>query len=305
MGLVVACGARSGDAPPDDATETETETETDAGTETDTTEGVEVRLGSCKNPYILGYANKTLRGRLLGRGDVEGWCSSDGNDRGREDVYVITTPVDIDVVFLFREETDFPVTLRVDEGTCDPEAEAPAETEAVPNPGLDAVSRFCEAGVEAGAWRSFYARAGVEYYVTIDSPRGTDGRYGFDLLFGDPPIDACALHPSKVKQSPGGVFQWSNDFAPGQGRVDGPCAGPGPENMFEIEIEYPGYVEAEIKGDFVANFRSACGGASELECIAGNGVLVHYFDTPGTYYLVIDQVSHESAGNYSLQVRFQ
>ena len=63
--------------------------------------------------------------------------------------------------------------------------------------------------------------------------------------------------------------------------------------------------EAEIKGDFVANFRSACGGASELECIAGNGVLVHYFDTPGTYYLVIDQVSHESAGNYSLQVRFQ
>ena len=296
--VFTACGARSGDPPPDDATdtsETETETDTDSATDTDTTTGdPEAPLGSCANPIVLPFKAYTVRGRLLGRSEEDGWCGDGENDRGAEDIYRINTNYDVDVYFKIREETDFEPVIRVEKEVCGVGEDLDEE----------GVVRMCTEPLEVGAIRTFFAEAKVDYYLTVDSPRGVDGRYGFDILYGPPPIEACDLHPSTITQQPGGVFLWENDLPAGQGYADGPCGGPGTENTFALEIGYPGAAFIEVTGDVNVDIRTFCGGTGELACMEGNGLLDYFFEAPGTYYLNVDQASHNSSATYSLRVTF-
>jgi hypothetical protein len=273
----------------DDPTEGETETDT----ETDTTEtgSTEPALGSCENPYVLPLAPYTVRGRLLGPSENEGWCGGDG---GAEDVYQVTAGYDVDVYLVVRDETEFEPVIRVEKDSC-------GAFEDVDTLG---VVRMCSEGLAVGEVRTFFAEAGSTYSITVDSPRGTDGRYGLDILYGPPPIEACELHPSTIRQQPGGVFLWENTLGAGQGRADGPCGGPGTENMFAMEITYPGGVGVEVVGAVSVDIRGYCGGTGELACAREGEFLYYYFDEPGTYYLVADQPSHTSAVEYTLRAMF-
>ncbi len=291
-----ACGARSGDPPPDDATETETETETgtdsETGTETDGT--ADPPLGSCENPIVLPLKQFTVRGRLLGPSEQDGWCSDGENDRGAEDVYRVTAPYDVDVYFIVRDETDFEPVIRVEKDICGAGEDLDE----------DGTVRMCTNPLATGAIRSFFLEANAEYFITVDSPRGVDGRYGLDILYGPPPVEACALHPSVITQQPGGVFLWENELPAGQGFADGPCGGPGTENIFALEIDYPGVAAIDVDGDVNADIRSYCGGTGELVCEQNGGYFEYFFESPGTYYLNVDQPSHTSANSYSLRVEF-
>ena len=295
------CGARSGDPPPDDdstsGSETETETDTDGTdteSETETSGTEEAPLGSCENPILLPLKQLTVRGRLLGPSEQDGWCGDGENDRGAEDVYRISAPYDVDVYFTVREETDFEPIIRIEKDACGA-GEDTDEHGAV---------RMCTNPLAPGALRSFFVEANAEYFITVDSPRGVDGRYGLDLLYGPPPVEACELHPSVITQQPGGVFLWENDLPAGQGFADGPCGGPGTENIFALEIDYPGVALVDIEGDVNADIRSYCGGTGELVCEQGGGSFEYFFESPGTYYLNVDQPSHTSANSYSLRVEF-
>ncbi|MCA9660825.1 MAG: hypothetical protein KC486_20955 [Myxococcales bacterium] len=279
----VGCGARSGFS--DDGGDTFSD-----GGDDDT------REGSCAMPIELPFAPITVRGRLLGGGSARGWCGEDnGGDRGREDTYVLTPPYSTDVILTLGEGTDFPALLRVTPDACVAEA--------------DVLPEICIAP-EIGDARHFWAEGGREYYISVDSPAGTDGRYELDVAFGWPPLEACAVHPNTINQEPGGYFLWENELGGGQGRVDGPCGGPGTENMFRLQINEPTYMSVFVTTeiDAVISVRSSCAAASELTCTNGGNEtgfagLDYFFADPGEYYLVVDQADI-SGGYYLLEVYF-
>lgn len=257
------------------------------------------RMGACEQPFEIPIENTTIQGTLPdGYGSLYGgWC---GADDGVEDVYRLVPFYDVDIRFTFRpESTELDPTLRVQTEAC----------------GEADVANVCAKDVIDNP-HHFLARNGSTYYVTIDSRQaGEGGAYAFDVVFGDPGIDACPLHPERVTQSPGAAFVWGNDFTPGQGEVDGYCGGPGKENLFQLDASYAGAFTAVAEGDGgfvpVLSFRTGCGGVTELGCTAagdtglpGIAELYGFIPGPGTYYLAVDQATVE-AGSYSLRVDFE
>jgi len=284
---LAACGLRS-DADDDESGGDET-----FGPDTE----ADPREGSCDTPYVLPFANFEVRGRLLGPGKVRGWCGRDAEDEpdaGPEDSYVVTPTFNVDVLVVIPE-SDFTPTLRVTRDGCRE----------------DVFPQLCATPVVASEPWHFFAETGHSYTITIDSPDGTDGHYTMQLLYGDPGVAACPIHPSVIDQKPGGSFAWSNSFSRRQGRVDGACGGPGAENMFQLNVFYPGTINMRLSADDgfkpVLSVRSGCGGATELQCssseLTGSNVVEinQFFDTPGTYYVVVDQGGVDG-GSYSLDV---
>ena len=264
--------------------------------------GVDEREGSCDTPYVLPFANLEVRGRLAGPGKVRGWCGRDLGemdepDAGPEDSYIVTPTFNVDVSVVITE-AEFVPTLRVVKDGCREEA--------------DALPAMCATPVEVGDTRwHFFAEVGHDYTISVDSPEGTDGRYAMLLTYGDPGPAACPIHPNQITQEHGGFFTWSNDFSRRQGQVDGACGGPGAENMFQVNVSYPGLidfrVEADTKFEPVLSVRSGCGGATELQCTSAaqtgssSVALSQFFDVPGTYFVVVDQ-GGIAGGNYKLEV---
>ena len=294
------CGLRS-DAEADDGGVGET-----LGEDTE----VDPREGSCDTPFVLPFANFEVRGRLLGPGKVRGWCGrldddrdpdadteTDGSlarpDAGPEDSYIVTPTFNVDVLVVVPE-SDFVPTLRVTRDGCRE----------------DVLPVVCAAPMGDNLWH-FFAEVGHSYTITIDSPEGTDGNYTMQVLYGDPGIAACPIHPSQIDQEPGGFFTWSNKFGRSQGRVDGLCGGPGSENMFQINVVQPGLMTFQLDADPgfapILSVRSGCGGVTELACnsaaLTGGSFieLSHFFEVPGTYYVVVDQ-GDIAGGSYKLDV---
>lgn len=290
--LLAACGLRSG------ADDDEGGTFGDSGFMTDPTEA-DLREGSCDTPFVLPIANMTVRGRLLGPGSVRGWCGrtdDEAPDAGAEDSYLITPSYNVDVTVLFPD-ADFTPTLRVTRDGCRE----------------DVFPSVCAAPIGDTPWH-FLAEVGHTYTITVDSPEDTDGRYTMQLVYGDPGIAACPVHPTQIQQEPGGYFTWSNKLGSRrQGQVDGLCGGPGSENMFQLNVGYPGNflfrVSADEGFDPVISLRTGCGGVTELQCTSADIVgspfieLPRFLD-PGTYYVVVDQ-NDIGGGEYKLEVYSQ
>ncbi len=285
---LAACGLRSDADDEDTGGDVET-----FGQDTE----ADPREGSCDTPYVLPFANFEVRGRLLGPGKVRGWCGRDADDdpdAGPEDSYIVTPTFNVDVLVVIPD-ADFVPSLRVTKDGCQE----------------DVFPQVCATPVEAGDLRHFFAETGHTYTITIDSPEGTDGNYTMQLLYGDPGIAACPIHPNVITQKPGGFFTWSNTFGRRQGEVDGACGGPGAENMFQVNVSYPGFINFRVTAsngfEPVLSVRSSCGGATELQCtsseLAGSTDLSidHFFEVPGTYYVVVDQAGVDG-GEYTLDV---
>jgi len=277
---LAACGARSGLIEDDGS-----------GSDDD------MREGSCAMPIELPFEPQTVRGRVVGGGSAEAWCGEDdGGDLGREDTYVLTPPYSTDVILTMRDGTDFPALLRVTADACvAPEGQLP-ETCVVP---------------EIDDPRHFWAEGDREYYISVDSPAGADGRYELDVAFGWPPLETCDVHPMVINEQPGGFFAWQNDLSRGQGRVSGACGGPGREDMFKVSINNPTLMTVVVQAQGLrpaVGLRSSCAAASEIVCDAdetGNAeaVVLERFMDPGDYYLVIDQLDVDG-GEYVLEVSF-
>jgi len=281
-----ACGLRS-DADDDESGGVEVDTGDDTGEDP--------REGGCDNPFVLPFANFEVRGRLLGPGRVRSWCgrdAADDPDAGPEDSYVITPTFDVDVQLLIT--ADFEPSVRVTRDGCSE----------------DELPQLCAAPVGEGN-PHFFAEVGHSYTVTIDSPEGTDGRYTMQLIYGDPPIDQCPVHPAQIDQEPGGFFTWSNTFGSNPGEVDGRCGGPGDENMFQVNVSFPGLMTFRVSASDsfapVLSLRSGCGGVTELQCVSAAQVgassfeLTQFFEGPGTFFIVVDQGDNKG-GDYKLEV---
>jgi hypothetical protein len=195
---LAACGLRS------DADDDESGGDVDTfGDET----AADPREGSCDTPYVLPFANFEVRGRLLGPGKVRGWCGRDAEDdpdAGPEDSYIVTPTFNVDVLVVIPE-SDFVPSLRVTKDGCRE----------------DVFPQVCATPVAVDDNWHFFAETGHSYTITIDSPEGTDGNYTMQMLYGDPGVGACPIHPSVITQKPGGFFTWSNTFGKRQGEVDG------------------------------------------------------------------------------------
>ncbi len=287
---VVACGLRSDPF----ATSDTFIIDDDDGSDTEEP-GDPNRPGTCNSPLDLPFSSEMiLRGELSGPSFQEGWCGSDG---GPEDVYLMSPDYDVDVIIsMIPGETDFRPTLRVIENGC----------------GVgQGFTRVCTRNVIEDPYH-FLARAGNVYSVIIDSPEGTEGRYGFEVVYDWPPLELCNVHPEDIEQLPGSAFIWNNDFSQGQGRVDGYCGGPGRENMFRLISNYPGnmYAQVQATGGFapVISLRTSCAALSELSCSAdapGGFTDLSYFIEPGVeYFLVVDQ-GEIGQGSYELRVDFE
>lgn len=285
-----ACGLRS---DPDD----------DEGGGLDTVSDTEddPRRGGCDMPYVLPFANFEVRGRLLGPGKVRSWCGraieeggSDAPDAGPEDSYIVTPSFDVDVGVIISD-ADFEPSIRVTRDGCRE----------------DVLPQMCAAPIEVGAARHFFAEVGHSYTITVDSPEGTDGHYTMQVVYGDPGIAACPIHPSQIDQAPGGFFTWSNTFGNVPGEVDGRCGGPGDENMFQVNVNFPGTMTFRVTADDsfapVLSLRSGCGGVTELQCTSSEQTgsstveIVNFFPNPGTFFIVVDQ-GDVVGGSYKLEV---
>lgn len=281
--LTLACGARSGPQVED--------TDDPTGTMV-----VDPREGSCDNPIVLPIANIEVRGRLQGPSRVEGWCGDGENDGGSEDTYLISPTADTDVLVLMQPSTEFQPTLRVTRDGCysDP----------------DNLPRVCAAPFGDHAYWHFFAEAGHDYSITVDSPEGTDGHYAMQIVYAAPQIDACPIHSTQINQEPGGYFTWSNQLGGRQGRVVSRCGGPGAENMFQVNVFVPGTMTFKITADTsfapVLSIRSGCGASTEMVCtsMAEQGTstfALSWFFEPGTYFVVVDQDDIQG-GEYVLEV---
>lgn len=282
--LVGGCGVRSG--PPGE--------DTDGGGGGPS--GDDPREGGCDVPFVLPYANVEVRGRLQGPSRVDGWCDADGNGGGAEDTYLVTPPIDTDVLLVVMPDTEFDATLRVTRDGCYRDE--------------DNLPEMCVAPIgDAWPYWHFFAEAGRAYSVTIDSPEGTDGLYTMQVLYGPPGIEGCSIHSSQINQEPGGYFTWSNDLAGRQGRADSRCGAPGAENMFQINVFYPGNITFRVTADRsfapVLSVRTGCGVTSELACTSAElegstDLELSWFFTPGTYYVVADQ-GDVRGGHYMIE----
>ncbi len=287
---VSACGLRSdpfaiSDALADDGGDGDALTG-DAGDPT--------RAGTCFNPLDMPFAPMTLRGDLSGPSFSQGWCGSDG---GPEDVYTLVPDYDVDVLLSMPPTNpSFSPTLRVIEGGCE---------------SGEGTTKICTQSIAQDPFH-FLAEAGKVYSVIIDSRDDEEGGYELNVDFGWPPIDQCPVHPELIRQQPGSTFLWNNEFSQGQGRVDGYCGGPGRENMFPLQADYPGnmIVTVESSGGFapVISMRTDCAALSELACasdgVGGVAQLVYFIAQPGLYYLSIDQ-GEIGSGGYALSVEFE
>lgn len=282
--LTFACGIRTG--PPGE----------DTGGETGV-HGTDPREGGCDNPFVLPIANMEVRGRVLGPGRVEGWCGDGENDAGSEDNYLIVPTYDTDIVVVVLPETEFEPTLRVTRDGC-------YEDDANP-------PRLCAAplGDEYPYWH-FLAQVGHEYNLAIDSPAETDGHYVMQIYYNPPELSACPVHSTQITQEPGGYFTWSNTLGGRGGRVDGYCGGPGNENMFQVNVLYPGTITFQVRADErfapILSVRTGCGGTTELTCTSmsqqnSSTFSLAWFFEPGTYYVVVDQEG-VAGGEYMLEV---
>lgn len=280
-----ACGLRSDTDDESGGVDTVQDTEDDP------------RRGGCDMPYVLPFANAEVRGRLLGPGRVRGWCGRQGEDEpdaGPEDSYIVTPSFDVDAVVVIAE-ADFEPSLRVTRDGCQE----------------DVLPRLCAAPLGVGQARHFFAEVGHSYTITVDSPEGTDGRYTMQVVYGDPGIDACPVHPTQIDQAPGGYFTWSNSFGSSPGEMDGRCGGPGDENMFQVNVRSPGVMTFRVEADRgfapVLSLRSGCGAVTELQCSSseqtGSNIveLSNFFPAPGTFYIVVDQ-GDVVGGSYKLEV---
>lgn len=282
--LATACGGRT-DGPGEDM---------EGGDEGPV--GPDPREGGCDHPIELPFANFEVRGRLRGPGKASGYCGEDGeHDGGPEDNYLIKPLINTDVLVFVLPETEFTPTLRVTRDGCY---------------ASDGVTpQLCAAPFGDRPFRFFYGEAGAEYTLTIDSPEGTDGLYTLQVFYSAPTLDACPVHPTQIDQEPGGFFTWSNTLGGRAGEVDGPCGGPGAENMFQINIGYPGNITFRLEADQsfapILSVRTGCGGSTELVCTSMEQTgssdleLTHFF-SPGTYFLVVDQGDIEG-GAYKLE----
>ncbi len=70
--------------------------------------------------------------------------------------------------------------------------------------------RVCAAPYGDVPFRHFFAEAGHEYFVTVDSPEGTDGHYAMQVVYTSPPIEGCLVHSTQINQEIGGLFMWNN-----------------------------------------------------------------------------------------------
>jgi hypothetical protein len=268
--------------------------------EIDLTEGSEPdEQSSCAMPKGIPAEFETfmLTGQLRGSGSERGPC---GRDEGPEGVYAFSPSGDVEVsVRAVADETSFGPTIRVERDLCgDPVG--PAEI---------CASDFIRSDGTAGLARHFLARAGSTYYVTVDSPEGTSGRYGVELRTGPAPIEQCSVHNETITYSPGGTFSWLNDFTAGNGRVSSRCGAPGKENMFRFVVGQSGWVSATATGHGgyvpVVSLRRGCSVMSELECQTSgtSSTFAQWFVDAGEYYLVIDNAV-TAAGGYQLFVEF-
>jgi hypothetical protein len=286
LGLLAACGLRTGT--------TDDQEEGDTFGMTDPTEA-DPREGSCDTPFVLPFANTEVRGRLLGPGSVRGWCGrqADGDpDAGPEDSYLITPTFNVDATIVVPQ-SDFTPSLRVTRDGCRE----------------DVLPQLCAAPMGTDIWH-FFAEVGHTYTVTIDSPENTDGNYTMQVVYGDPGIGACPVHPTQITQEPGGYFTWSNTLGKRPGRVDGLCGGPGGENMFQLNVGFPGFIRFRVEASQgfrpVLSVRTGCGGVTELQCTSADATgsnileLGDFFD-PGTYFVVVDQGGVDG-GDYKLEV---
>ena len=289
-----ACGLRS-DVDDDESGGVDTVSDTED----------DPRRGGCDMPFVLPFANTEVRGRLLGPGRVRGWCGRLGEnesaegpvgapDAGPEDSYVVSPSFDVDAVITISD-ADFEPSIRVTRDGCQE----------------DVLPQLCAAPVEVGSVRHFFAEVGHSYTITVDSPEDTDGHYPMQVVYGDPGIAACPIHSSQIDQAPGGYFTWSNSFGPRPGEVDGRCGGPGDENMFQVNVLFPGTITFRVTADDsfapILSLRSGCGGVTELQCVSAEQTgsstieLVNFFPNPGTFYIVVDQ-GDIVGGSYKLEV---
>ncbi|MEM6992894.1 MAG: hypothetical protein AAF721_20430 [Myxococcota bacterium] len=254
------------------------------------------RLGSCNDRIPLPNENANVQGELARGGSLsEGWCGRDG---GPEDAYVLVATTTTDVTITFDPGTEFDPVLRVEEAGC----------------GGSGTQLVCDRGIGDEPFH-FLIEAGKEYTITVDSREGQSGAYAFALNYGAPPLDACPIHPELINQVSGATFIWSNTFSQGQGRVDGFCGGPGRENMFALNAEYPGFMYISVTGTNgyspAVSYRTGCAATSELSCaregdtgIPGVAELEAFIDAPGQYFIVVDQTAIDG-GDYALRIEFE
>ncbi|MFO0636751.1 MAG: hypothetical protein U0168_28290 [Nannocystaceae bacterium] len=284
--LALGCGLRSDPLFEGDLID-------DAGSSADSSgESGDPGPSACAMPIEMPVQSVSVSGTLAGGDHEHGWCGQDG---GPEQVYSLTVPYNTDVTLAVTKAASA-LTLRVVEDGC---SEGEGRT-------VTCANDFVEKA------RHFLAIAGHSYSVIVDSDDGGGGDYAFDVVFGWPTLDQCEVHDELIVQQPGGSFVWYNDFGRGQGSVDGLCGGPGRENMFPIQVSYPGniYVAVEASDGFepAISLRTSCAGVSELTCASAgvNGVasLSWFLDAASPeYYLVVDQVGIEG-GSYALSVAF-
>ncbi len=255
--------------------------------------GPEPGKSECDEPAIMPFENVTVRGRLEGNGGEQGWCGQDG---GPEKVYSLTPAYSTDVIFAVTE-SEVPLTLRVIEDGCSDG---------------EGITRIC-ANDFVEQSRHFFALAGHTYSVIVDSDPGAEGDFAFDVVYGWPALTDCPVHDEVILQQPGGSFVWYNEFGRGQGMADGACGGAGRENMFKIQVDYPGTMYAEVSAtdgfEPVISLRTNCAAISELTCTSaeanGYATMNYFLDVPGgDYYLVVDQVGY-AGGSYGLTVYFE
>ncbi|MBK6916921.1 MAG: hypothetical protein IPH07_05935 [Deltaproteobacteria bacterium] len=284
--LALGCGLRSDPLFEGDLID-------EAGTGAGTIDaGTDPGASACDAPIEMPVQNITVNGQLSGGNHERGWC---GQDDGPEQVYSLTVPYNVDVT-LAVTKADSPLTLRIVEDGC---SDGEGRTVMCANDFVDAPHHF-------------FALAGHTYSIIVDSEDGASGEFSFDAVFGWPTIDQCTVHDEVIFQQPGGSFVWFNDFGRGQGDVDGACGGPGRDNMFPVQVSYPGniYVDVTASGGLspVVSLRTSCAGVSELTCSSGgaNGTasMTWFIDASSPeYYLVVDQATIDG-GSYGLSVFF-
>lgn len=264
--------------------------------------GGEARSGSCENPIVLPYQALTVKGRLGGCSGSDGWC---GADRGPEDVYLLSFPAVGDaVVSIDPDGTTFSPTLRVvKHDDSDPEFDPCA----APPVG---VTEVCAPEADSRAsWPSFL-EAG-DYYIIVDSEGyAADMEYEFEIAFGQSVVpEDCPKLPDTIVLGTGGVYQWEDTLARGQGRLDGNCHAPGAEHTWNLQLKSGGLLRASVvgQGDLepVLGVRPKCSGKKEIICDASTASSgTSNIELPlaaGNYLLNLDQQS-VTGGAYTLTV---
>jgi hypothetical protein len=263
------------------------------------------QAGSCESPFALPGGSMTVSGSLDGCSDAEGWCDASGAEH-----YYKYTPGEGDVTITFTpQEGGVDPILRV---IRIPTGESPCGYETV-----EEDTEVCVPMIDGRNKQSFYADPGWDYYIAVDSARGTSGAYQFQVDYGPDAVgDTCkeeALREETIVLGRGGVFTWESTFPEGQGQVDGRWGGPGFEHIFVVNLIEGGDVSANIKAindDFepAISLRRGTGCAGSDAQSGGGGPeqteasLSQSFSSAATRFLVLDNRG-VSQGSYLMQIR--